>query len=470
MNVRNYILLGILLFLSALGISQISSIPAVTQAIVQYYQTVEDETIALTQRASINFTGTGVTCVDNAGTSTTDCTITSGSASGAFQTVITNLAPTVSTTSATSDTLNIAAGYCWGVSKSAATARITAGTGSGSYVAYCAPSGAYVVLYSTGAGLTLTCSGVTCTDSPSPAIPEGYYSIASGSISANTPSRWGSPTNLIDFTTRFQFLNGTGMNASVSGSVVTLAVDDTLVQMKADDYVVTADLDASAAITSKPMKVATSDPGTCSVGEFLFRSDSGATKACTSSNTWTTLGGSAPSITSDLFWPFGQGGQTEGNLNPGANIQRAYKFTPLANYSFSKIRYKTSGTGYVAFAIVTSNGNTIVTNSAGRCNNATPGAGAGYECSLGGTVSLTAGTAYYFVFTADSSTGIVVVNNVSGDIGYAGGTGFGTYIGQAANNSTGSAGTLAVSVPLGTISAITGSIAGNQPPAIVFVP
>lgn len=42
------------------------------------YATIQDETTPLTQRTTVNFTGTGVTCVDNAGSSRTDCTITSG--------------------------------------------------------------------------------------------------------------------------------------------------------------------------------------------------------------------------------------------------------------------------------------------------------------------------------------------------------------------------------------------------------
>lgn len=292
---RKFIAVGFLFYISALLVSvtaQISSIPSSTGSVSQAYETVEDEGTPLTQRNTINFTGAGVTCTDDAGNSTTDCDIPGGAA-GQFQTIVTDMAPTISTTSTTDDTLNIAAGRCWGVSKSAATARITAGTGSGSYVAYCSSSGAYVVLYSTSAGLTLTCTGVTCTDDPSPAIPEGLYPIASGSISANTPSRWGTPTNLKEFSTRFQFLNGTGMLATIVNSIVTLAVDSSLVQMIANDYTPTAAFDASGATSTKSFKIVTSDPGTCAVGEYIFRSDTGATKVCTALNTWTTLAGSS---------------------------------------------------------------------------------------------------------------------------------------------------------------------------------
>jgi len=43
------------------------------------YSTVQDEGSALTQRGTINFIGTGVSCVDNAGSTRTDCTVSGGS-------------------------------------------------------------------------------------------------------------------------------------------------------------------------------------------------------------------------------------------------------------------------------------------------------------------------------------------------------------------------------------------------------
>lgn len=45
------------------------------------YATIQDETTPLTQRSTVNFTGSGVSCADNGGTSTTDCTINSGGGS-----------------------------------------------------------------------------------------------------------------------------------------------------------------------------------------------------------------------------------------------------------------------------------------------------------------------------------------------------------------------------------------------------
>lgn len=45
------------------------------------YATIQDEASNLTQRTTVNFTGTGVSCADDAGNTRTNCTINSGSAS-----------------------------------------------------------------------------------------------------------------------------------------------------------------------------------------------------------------------------------------------------------------------------------------------------------------------------------------------------------------------------------------------------
>lgn len=46
------------------------------------YQTVDNAGSALTQRTTLNFTGAGVSCVDNAGATRTDCTISGGGSTG----------------------------------------------------------------------------------------------------------------------------------------------------------------------------------------------------------------------------------------------------------------------------------------------------------------------------------------------------------------------------------------------------
>ena len=47
------------------------------------YATIQDETTPLTARTTVNFTGAGVSCVDNAGSTRTDCTISGGGAGSA---------------------------------------------------------------------------------------------------------------------------------------------------------------------------------------------------------------------------------------------------------------------------------------------------------------------------------------------------------------------------------------------------
>ena len=56
------------------GIDKVGPIEAATGG-SSYNQTIEDEGTPVTQRSTVNFTGAGVSCVDNAGSSRTDCTI-----------------------------------------------------------------------------------------------------------------------------------------------------------------------------------------------------------------------------------------------------------------------------------------------------------------------------------------------------------------------------------------------------------
>jgi len=87
--------------------AQISSIPAAKGGgVVQAYQTIMDEAIALFQRTTVNFTGSGITCVDNPGSSRTDCTVGGGTTSSAN---ITDLAVTKDS----STVLDVATGI-WG--------------------------------------------------------------------------------------------------------------------------------------------------------------------------------------------------------------------------------------------------------------------------------------------------------------------------------------------------------------------
>ena len=67
----------------------------------------------------------------------------------------------------------------------------------------------------------------------------------------------------------------------------------------------TAPVDFGSALTTKPVKVGTSAPGTCSVGELFFDSDATAGVnlfGCTATNTWTQLGGSGGSVTQHAWF------------------------------------------------------------------------------------------------------------------------------------------------------------------------
>ncbi|MGH9649597.1 MAG: hypothetical protein ACRD3I_03900, partial [Terriglobales bacterium] len=55
------------------------------------YATVQEEGAALTQRATVNFIGSAITCVDNAGLTKTDCTVTGGGAGSQHQVNAVNL-------------------------------------------------------------------------------------------------------------------------------------------------------------------------------------------------------------------------------------------------------------------------------------------------------------------------------------------------------------------------------------------
>lgn len=59
-----------------------SAVESELEAVLDFYATVADEGSGLTPRATINFTGAGVSCADNSGSSRTDCTINAASIPG----------------------------------------------------------------------------------------------------------------------------------------------------------------------------------------------------------------------------------------------------------------------------------------------------------------------------------------------------------------------------------------------------
>lgn len=216
-----------------------------------------------------------------------------GATSGTFQATVTDLKATRSTHTATNDLLTIAAGRCWGTTKSATTIRITAGSGNGSYVAYCTDSQSIVVEHSTSAGLTVTVSGLVPLQVTTPAIPEGMVPIATGTI---TSGAWDAPTDARDWAIGGQIHNnGTGMNVACSGGVCVHAIDTAVVPQLAGTNEFTGRLSGTAAASTAPNKVGTSAPGSCSTGDTFFDSDATAGQnvlVCVS-NTWYPIGGSS---------------------------------------------------------------------------------------------------------------------------------------------------------------------------------
>ncbi len=52
-------------------------------------------------------------------------------------------------------------------------------------------------------------------------------------------------------------------------------------------------VDHGAAISTIPFRLVTADPGTCKVGQFIYRTDLGTFKHCPTLNTWATISASA---------------------------------------------------------------------------------------------------------------------------------------------------------------------------------
>jgi len=145
-----------------------------TGAGAAYYQTVQDETTPLTQRPTINFTGTGVTCADNAGATRTDCTIAGGGSATRYELEVTRTDAdtlTINPSCSSSTPCNIKGNQF----TSSATVDITSGSASDTTYIYLDTTGAIIVGYN--AANTYTCSGCTSTSGitsfPSSAVP-GY--------------------------------------------------------------------------------------------------------------------------------------------------------------------------------------------------------------------------------------------------------------------------------------------------------
>ncbi len=167
------------------------------------YQTIKDEGSSLTQRTILNFTGAGVSCVDNAGATRTDCTISSGGSTGNWTftgdaaddtgaAVLTIGATTATgvTLSRTAGTITMAGDTVFGANKGV---TVTAGTSSFNF--------------SGGTGTFLTSSGANTLSGTTTLAANKNFSYAAGTGTFDGSASSGA------------FTTSTGTN-TLSGNVV----------------------------------------------------------------------------------------------------------------------------------------------------------------------------------------------------------------------------------------------------------
>lgn len=209
------ILLALAVFLAANIIySQSTSIPSATGSGSSYYQTVQDEGSSVTQRATLNFVGAGVSCAD--ATTKTTCTV-----SGGGVTAFTDL--TDLEVSETSDSVvTVAAGNvsCLDTSgaytvtaMSSGTVTRSSGTASDTirYAVNC-NSGSPILVARIGTSITLgnySCSGVTCTSGN--AFLAGDQPLATVVVTSGNNE---APTDLRAISRGADYTVGTGITKS----------------------------------------------------------------------------------------------------------------------------------------------------------------------------------------------------------------------------------------------------------------
>jgi hypothetical protein len=199
--------------------------------------------------------------------------------------------------------LTIEAGRCWGVQKPEARADISAGTGKGSFVAYCTDTQAIVVEHSTSAGLTVRCTNCTQVQIELPGIPEGMYRIAEGTI---VDGAFETVTDLRDFATGHRHQNGIGMNTQCAAGVCVDQVDPATVQLKHENYTPTAQVDMAAATMTRPFRMGNALAARCQTGEYFYLMSAAAGRRlyeCTASNKWERAAPEAAPLKAVTYYP-----------------------------------------------------------------------------------------------------------------------------------------------------------------------
>lgn len=192
-----------------------------------------------------------------------------------------------------STVLNIAAGTArFGNTPfvvSAATATITAGSGSGTAKVFLTSAGAIVVEHPTAAGISITCSGCTQSQVTTPAVPTTAIPLADVAISSGA---WSTVTDSRALNSTKPLVAGTGISISDTLGEATVAIDTAEVVRTSSTNTLTGTYDVGGGVLEVPN--GTSLPGTCSVGQVYMDTDATSGQriyACESSNTWVLQGG-----------------------------------------------------------------------------------------------------------------------------------------------------------------------------------
>lgn len=88
-----------------------------------------------------------------------------------------------------------------------------------------------------------------------------------------------------------QDAGGSAVNRSVAGTANKITVTNGDGVSGNPTLTIAAALDLSGNTSTKPIKTGTSDPGTCSVGEFFYDTDDVLLRVCSATNTWTSVTG-----------------------------------------------------------------------------------------------------------------------------------------------------------------------------------
>ena len=175
-----------------------------------------------------------------------------------------------------------------------------AGTGSGTAYVYGDGSGSVTLEVPASSGVIASCAG-SCVVNQAvvPTMAVNGIPLATVTISAGA---WSSVTDKRGFLSTRQLSAGTGIAISSSGGGSSLSIDTATVPQLGGSNAYTGANDFSGAAITKPSKIGTSLPTTCSVGESYQKTDATAASQwylCTSTGTWTAQGGAGHTPNTD---------------------------------------------------------------------------------------------------------------------------------------------------------------------------